>query len=126
MDNDKEYRDCDDYDNSEDDDNEEECFDFVDYDDLISVTEYVYNPEIDKISNIILALFRSNEILCCRKTTIKYDFKDYNKWAETVNAFKKNDKYCYKYRVLIDETEIISILLNECEYLELMDRNHNE
>ena len=65
-------------------------------------------------------------MLCCRRTTFKYDYKDYNKWVKTVNSFKKNDKYCNKYRVLIDEEQIISILLNECEYLELMDRNHNE
>jgi hypothetical protein len=112
-----------DYDNDDNDDDEEECFDFINVDDLISVSNYVYNPEIDKTSNILLALFKSNEMLCCRRTTFTYDYKDYNKWVETVNAFKKNDKYCYKYRVLIDETEIISILLNECEYLELMNRN---
>jgi len=117
-----------DYDNDDNDDNddEEECFDFINVDDLISVSNYVYNPEIDKTSNILLALFKSNEMLCCRKTTFKYDYKDYNKWIETVNAFKKNNNYCYKYRVLIDEEQIISILLNECEYAELMDRNHKE
>jgi len=108
---------CDDYDS---DDEFTEYYSFTNYNDLLCIAEQEDNPNIDKITNIINALIKTNAILYCKEVGFKIDndFGDYDKWVEKVKIF--NDKYCGDdycgddycgddYYIVIDEDEIISI-----------------
>ena len=106
--------DNDDYDRDRDYGNSE-TYNFTDYEDLISISEYVDNPEINKISNIIIALIKTIDILNCKETSFTYDFAfgDYNKWVETAKLFNKNIEYCNNYIILNDEEEIVCKLIKD-------------
>ena len=105
--------DVDDYDYDDYDDDYVESYNFTDYVDLISVSEYVDNPDFDKITNIIFALFKIFDVLNCRETSFTYDFAfgDFNQWVKTAKSFNENADYCNVYRILIDEEEIICNLI---------------
>ena len=111
--------DDDDGDDGDGDDDDIEPYNFSDYVDLLSVTEYVDNPDLDKITNIILALIKANNILSCKETSFSFDFEygEYNKWIETAKLFNENIEnenieYCNNYRILIDEGAIVCKLLD--------------
>ena len=84
-------------------------FTFTDYEKLISVSDYMENPKLNKITNIINALIKSNIILKYKEVGFKYnfDYGDYNKWVESATIFNKNNEYCNTYRILIDEESIV-------------------
>ena len=115
-----------DYDNEEYDDAYDDAYkdsyNFTDYEDLISVSEYMDNPEIDKISNIIIALIKTINILSCKETSFTYDFTygDYNKWVETAKLFNKNVEYYNNYCILIDEELIV------CKLIKYDEDNEND
>jgi hypothetical protein len=87
-------------------------FNFTDYEELISVAYYIDNPDLDKITNLINALVKSNIILKCKEVSFKYnfDYGDYNKWIDTAKMFNKNNE-CNNHRILIDEDSIVCINL---------------
>jgi hypothetical protein len=101
------------------DDADDDCLDsynFIDYNDLLSVAEQEDTPDVDKITNIINAMIKTTKILNCEEVSFKFDFEfgEYNKWIETANLF--NDKICSNdYRILIDEDAIV------CKYININD-----
>ena len=123
------YDDYDDYDNNydcQDENKYREPYNFSDYVDLISVSEYVDNPDFDKITNIILALSKTNNILNCKETSFTYDFSigEYNKWKETAKLFNENIEFSNDYRILIDEEAIVCKLIKDDENNYKIDENN--
>jgi hypothetical protein len=103
-----------DYDDYNDNDNDDEnkyrdSYSFSDYLDLIAVSEYMDNPDLDKITNIINALIKANKILNCIETSFNFDFTfgEYSKWVEIAKIFNENDEINNDYIILIDETSIV-------------------
>ena len=129
---DNKYDSCDDsYDSCDDSYDEDENiyrepYNFSDYVDLISVSEYVDNPDFDKITNIILALSKTNNILNCKETSFTYDFSigEYNKWKETAKLFNENIEFSNDYRILIDEEAIVCKLIKDDENNYKIDENN--
>ena len=107
--------DDDDYDDDDDDGNDIEPYIFSNYEDLLSVSEHVDDPDSDKIKNIIFALIKTNDILKCKETSFVFDFQygEYNKWIETAKLFNENIEYCNNYRILIDEDSIVCKVIHE-------------
>ncbi len=97
-------------DNDNDDENKyTDSYNFIDYNDLIAVSEYMDNPDLDKITNIINALIKANNILNCIETSFNFDFTfgEYSKWVEIAKIFNENDEINNDYIILIDETSIV-------------------
>jgi hypothetical protein len=111
---DKDYYNDDDDDEDDDDDDDGEPRNFLNYEDLISVSEYVYDPDLDKITNIIFALIKTIDILNCKETSFAFDLTigNHNEWLETAKLFNENINYCNNYRILIDEDAIV------CRFIE--------
>jgi hypothetical protein len=86
---------------------------FTDYEDLISVSGYIDNPDVDKITNIINAMIQANIILQCKQVSFKINFNygKYNNWVDIATFFNKNLKKCNKYHILIDEESLVCICL---------------
>jgi len=91
------------------DDDDGKTYNFTDYEDLIYVSDYIDNPELDKITNIINAMIKSNIILKCKEVSFKFnfDYGDYNKWVDTATIFNNNEECFNNYRILIDEDSIV-------------------
>jgi len=106
--------DYDDYDD-EDENKYVDSYNFIDYNDLLSVSEYVDNPDLDKITNVINALIETNKILNSIETSFNFDFTfgEYSKWIEIATLFNENDKINKNYIILIDEISIICKSLNK-------------
>jgi len=107
--------DYDDYDDDYQNENKYgDSYNFIDYNDLLSVAEQEDTPDVDKITNIINALIKTTKILNCEEVSFKFDFEfgEYNKWIETAKLF--NDKISSNdYRILIDEDAIVCKSINE-------------
>ena len=113
---DYDYDDYDDYD--EDENKYRDSYNFIDYNDLISVSEYTDNPDLDKITNIINGLIEIHKILNCSESSFNFDFTfgEYSKWIETAKLFNENDKINKinkNYIILIEEEAIVCKLLNK-------------
>lgn len=88
-------------------------YNFAEYEQLISVSNYTDNPSVDKITNIIHAMIHTTQSLECKEVTFKFnfDYGVYSMWMETAAQFNENVAYCTNYRILIDEESIVCICL---------------
>lgn len=80
---------------------------FTDYDNMISILKYTDNPKLDKITNIINALTKTN-FSEYKEVSFKFDFNYgyYNEWLDAAKLFNET---AIEYRILIDEDAIVCI-----------------
>jgi len=74
---------------------------FETFEELLCASNYVENPETDKITNVIYALMEYNRVFP-GEVSFKYnfDYGDYFVWIATAKKFNDENN---TYRALIDE-----------------------
>lgn len=100
------------YGDDDDDDETFSCYEtFNSYEYLISVSNYIDNPKLDKITNIMNAMVKT-AMLKCKEVCFRIDFVygNVNDWIDAAKKFNEtydNSDNC-NYSILVDEEAIVT------------------